>query len=361
MKNSQKIPYKGLFVAVAIIVGTFFFFEGIIAARSFLSPLFIAAVLALIIYPLSRLLEKWGLSRTLSALISDLLLFIISAAIVMIVSSQFFSFAEEWPLIKENMGPKIMELQDFIVDTTPFSEDDLDKYTGKSMSDVIMSINNPGSRAWGILSSTGSFIASYLLTFVYIFFMLRYRRRFVLFFISLLPNRHSHEVKSAAYEISGSISGYLVGQLILMGSLFLAYCVGLGISGVNNFILISMVATLLTLIPYLGNVVGFFLAFAFGYLTSGDIGVLIGVILTFTISQFFETYVLQPYVMGERVNLHPFFVLVMVIMGGSVWGLVGMVLAVPMSAVITTLLMHIKSLRVFSIALQNRPIDEESS
>lgn len=357
MSSSKKFPYKVLFATVALILGTYFAIAGLVAAQGFLAPLLIAAVLALVIYPVAKKLEKWGLGRTFASLIADVFLFIISAGIVAVVFFQFASFADEWPSIKENMAPKVEQAKQFIIDNTPISQDEMDGYTDKSMVDLLGRIQNPEARAWGMLSSTGMFFATYLLTFVYIFFMLRYRRRFVKFLVKLLPSEHSDEVRSASFEVPNLISGYLVGQLILMGSLCLAYCVGLGLSGVNNFILISIVATLLTLIPYLGNVVGFSLAFAFGYLTSGEMSVLIGVVLTFTVSQFLETYVLQPYVMGERVNLHPFFVIVMVIMGGSIWGLAGMVLAVPMAAIITTVLMHIDKLRIFGRAFKNEPLN----
>lgn len=356
MQDSQSFPYKKVFATVALIVGVYFFYRGLTEAQGFLIPLTIAGVLALVIYPVAKRLEKWKLSRTFSSLISVVLLFIISASIISVVLFQFKNFANEWPSIKENMGPKVTQLKSFMTQNTPFSEEELENYTDKSMGDLISSIQNPEARAIGILSSTGGFLGKFLLTFVYIFFILRYRRRFINFILVLMPDKNPKEIQKTAFEIPLVISGYLSGQLILMGALCVAYIIGLGISGVNNFILISIVATLLTLIPYLGNIVGFSLAFAFGYLTSGEFGVLIGVVLTFTISQFLETYVLQPYVMGERVNLHPFLVVIMVILGGAVWGLAGMVIAVPMSAITATLMMHIPRLRVFGLAFQNKPL-----
>lgn len=357
MKDSRRFLYKNLFACVALILGAYFFFRGLIEAQGFLVPLTIAGILALVIYPVAKKLEKWGVSRTFSSLISVVILLIISLGIVTVVVFQFHNFADEWPSIKENMAPKLSELKGFMVANTPFSSEEIDNYTDKNVGDLVSSIQNPEERALGVISSTGGFLGNFLLTFVYIFFTLRYRKRFVDFIVRLLPNGKSDEIEKTIYEIPTVVSGYLSGQLILMGSLCVAYIIGLGISGVDNFVLISIVATLLTLIPYLGNVVGFSLAFAFGYLTSGELGVLIGVVLTFTISQFLETYVLQPYVMGERVNLHPFVVVVMVILGGAVWGLAGMVIAVPMSAIVSTVLMHIPKLQIFGLAFQNKQIE----
>ncbi|PAM93509.1 AI-2E family transporter, partial [Flavobacterium sp. IR1] len=116
----------------------------------------------------------------------------------------------------------------------------------------------------------------------------------------------------------------MLGKLILIGLLAVVYYIGLGISGVSNFILVSIIEALLTLIPYFGNIIGLSLAMAFGYLTSGELGVLIGVLITFTVSQFLESYVLQPYVVGDKVDLHPFTVIVVVVLGGALWGVIGM-------------------------------------
>lgn len=359
MENVSKFPYKNLFAAVAVIVGTYFLIAGLVAAQSFLAPLFIALILSLVMYPLCRRLEKWGVSRTLGALISVVVLFLISLAVLLTVFSQVDVFIDEWPAIQKTMASQVEGAKTFLIDNTPVTQEHINKLEGKGLGSLIASINDPGGKTLGVISSTGMFLSNFLLTFIYVFFMLRYRKRFVEFLVQLLPSQHTDEVRETAYEIPQLISGYLVGQLLLMGALLIAYSLGLGISGVKNFFLISFIATLLTLIPFVGNIVGFALAVAFGYLTSGDLGVLAGIILTFTIGQFLESYVLQPYVMGDRVNLHPFFVIVMVILGGAIWGLAGMILAVPTAAILTTVLMHIKSLRVFGMAFKNEPLEKE--
>lgn len=359
MKHTSKVPYKNLFAAVAIIVGAYFLIAGLVAAQSFLAPLFIATILSLVMYPLCRQFEKWGLGRTFGSLISVVVLFLISLAVLLTVFSQVDMFIDEYPSIKKNMASQVAGAKTFLIDNTPVTQEHIQKLEGEGLGAFIASINDPGGKTLGVISSTGLFLSNFLLTFVYVFFMLRYRKRFVEFLVRLLPSQHTDEVRETAYEIPQLISGYLVGQLLLMASLLVAYSIGLGISGVKNFFLISFIATLLTLIPFVGNIVGFALAVAFGYLTSGDLGVLLGVVLTFTIGQFLESYILQPYVMGDRVNLHPFLVIVMVILGGAVWGLAGMILAVPTAAILTTLLMHIETLRVFGMAFKNEPLDKQ--
>lgn len=172
-----------------------------------------------------------------------------------------------------------------------------------------------------------------------------------------MPDKKKNTVETIISKSAKVAPQYLIGKLMLMALLAVLYSVGLGISGVNNFILVSVIAALLTLIPYVGNVIGFTMAVAFGFLSSGDITVLIGIALTFTITQFVESYVLQPYVVGDRVDVHPFFVILVVILGNMVWGILGMILAIPIMGILTVVLLHINELRPLGILLSKQGFD----
>ncbi|WP_162984920.1 AI-2E family transporter [Mesonia aquimarina] len=352
MNIKNEVYYK-IISGSLLIIGGYFLILGLIKVKAFLAPLVIAGILSLVIYPLCKKIEK-KLFKSLACVLSALLLFILSLGVVLIVYYQLQGFIEEWPSIKENMAPKIESLKAFIIAETPITSKDI---SNQSLSKIGSQIKKPTDKIFVFLTSTGSFIGSYLLVFIYIFFLLRYRKRFLQFLIKLFPARHKKEIEHTANQLTKVISEYLVGKLFLMGILVILYSVGLGISGVDNFILISLIASLLTLIPYIGNVIGFCLAFGYGYLVSGEVSVLIGVVITFTLSQFLESYVLQPYVIGGRVNLHPFLVILMVIVWSAIWGIAGMILAVPLTAILTTIMLHIPKLKIVGELFQNKPID----
>lgn len=194
---------------------------------------------------------------------------------------------------------------------------------------------------------TIGFIGTALLTFIYIFFLLNYRRRFRLFLLSLFPEEKKKEVNHVIHQSATVSQQYLVGKLMLMGCLAVLYAIGFGISGVSNFILIALIAALFTLIPYVGNIIGLGLAMGFGYLTSGETGVLVGILITFSVAQFVESYLLEPYVVGDKVDVHPFFVILVVVAGGALWGVIGMILAIPVLAIITIVFLHVSPLHPF--------------
>lgn len=99
---------------------------------------------------------------------------------------------------------------------------------------------------------------------------------------------------------------YLNGRLILMMILVVLYSLGMWISGAEDFFLISFIAAFLSLIPFIGNMAGYVLALFIGLLSGGEVDTLVGITVTFLIVQFLDSYVFQPIILGNKVNVHPF-------------------------------------------------------
>jgi predicted PurR-regulated permease PerM len=93
---------------------------------------------------------------------------------------------------------------------------------------------------------------------------------------------------------------------------------------------------------------------ALGMASGGDSGTLSGVVIVFSLVQFIESYVLEPYIVGDQVDIHPFFIIVSVILGNLVWGVMGMILAVPVVGIINVVFRNVDSLKVFGFLLSNK-------
>lgn len=330
------------------IIGIYFLFLGLAKAKGFLAPLFTALILALLMMPLAQRMERSFMNRTAASLTNTIIIFIVSVGFMALVSFQIKSVVDDWSQIKETMKPKIEQLKEFVFEHSPLEKEDLESKDSSSSVPLVGSKDGPsGQKAANFFNSVLSFFGDYLLTFIYIFFILNYRHRFKEFLMRLFPDNRQSKVKEVIDGSAKVTQDYLIGKMILIALLAVLYAIGLGISGVNNFILISILAAVLSLIPYIGNIIGFGLALAFGYLTSGQTGVLIGIIATFSVAQFVESYVLEPYVVGDKVDLHPFLVILAVIIGSMVWGIIGMVLAIPILAIINVILINVKPLQAF--------------
>jgi predicted PurR-regulated permease PerM len=141
---------------------------------------------------------------------------------------------------------------------------------------------------------------------------------------------------------------YLTGRGILMLILAVEYSIGLMIVGLHNAIFISVLAALLSIIPYVGNIIGGALALLMALVQSAGSGTIIGVLIVFTFSQVLENYVLEPLVVGAEVDIHPFFTIVIIVIGGLIWGIAGMILAIPILAILKIIFSNIESLHPYA-------------
>lgn len=349
MQENKRI----LLYSASIIVGIFFLVWGLLEAKSVLAPLVTAIILALVMLPVAIWMEDY-LKRNYSSLLSTFALFLVSLAFAALLSYQAKVFVDSWPEIKKTMDPKIEQWKTFVTENTFLEESDLP--TSGSLP-LVGGESGKGTQIVSMFGSGTGYLGTYLLTFIYVFFMLNYRHRFRKFLLRLFPDDKEAEVNQIVRESANVVQQYLAGKLILIGLLAITYSVGLAISGVSNFILVSIVAALFTLIPYIGNIIGFGMAMIFGYLTSGEVGVLIGIIITFTLAQFLESYVLQPYIVGDKVDVHPFFVILAVIVGNALWGIIGMILAIPIMGIITIVFLHVPALEPFGYLFSDKSAD----
>jgi predicted PurR-regulated permease PerM len=158
----------------------------------------------------------------------------------------------------------------------------------------------------------------------------------------LIPRQHEPVVSRIAAECDEVLAAFLRGQFIVMLLLGVVYAIGLQLVGLKLGILIGLLAGLGSIIPYFGFIIGIVAAsvsalFQFGF--DADPLLLVG--LVFMIGQILEGWVLQPYLIGDKIGLPPVTVIFAIMAGGQLFGLVGMLLALPVAAIIMVLLRHV--------------------
>lgn len=341
------------------ILGLFFAIWGLVETKLFLAPLVIAIVLSLIILPITKRFEK-VMSRGISSLLSTFVLLLISLIFAVLIIYQLKLFYDDWPKIQEAMAPKVAKLEDVSTQYLPMGKS-FENLESKISSYLQSSFTSVLQRTQNMVSTMVGMLGNFFLTFIYIFFILRYRKMFKDFVMLIFPNSKSERVDSIIEESIKVAPNYLQGKLLMIGLLFVLYSIGLGISGVSYFILVSLLASTLTLIPYIGNIIAVCIALTLGFLTTGDSNVLMGIVITFTVSQFIENYVLEPYVVGDKVDLHPFFVILVVIASNFIWGILGMVIAVPVAGIITVICLNVPQLKPIGLLLSKQPIKKKNS
>jgi predicted PurR-regulated permease PerM len=197
----------------------------------------------------------------------------------------------------------------------------------------------------GTLSRSGGallmFVANLMLIPVVTFYLLRDWDNLIDWVDEAVPPRNRDTVRGLASEADFVLSGFLRGQLLVMLSLGALYSVGLWLAGVKLALLIGIAAGLVSFVPYLGFISGL-LAASIATLTQtgGDLGPLLLVFGVFGVGQVLESMLLTPWLVGDRIGLHPVAVIFAVMAGGQLFGFTGVLLALPVTAVLAVLLRH---------------------
>jgi predicted PurR-regulated permease PerM len=196
----------------------------------------------------------------------------------------------------------------------------------------------------GYLSRSGfallGWVANVVLLPVLTFFFLRDWDVFVERIAALVPRDHAATVSRLARESSEVLGGFLRGQLLVMLILGVLYGAGLLGVGLDLGILIGVLAGLLTFVPYLGPTAVIVLGGVASLVQFGDWQHLLGVVAVFAIGQVIESYWLTPKLVGDRIGLHPVAVIFAVLAGGTLFGFLGMLLALPVAAITNVLLRY---------------------
>jgi len=196
----------------------------------------------------------------------------------------------------------------------------------------------------GYLSRSGfallGWVANVVLLPVLTFFFLRDWDVFVERAAALVPRQHSTTVGRLARESSEVLGGFLRGQLLVMLALGVLYAVGLLAVGLDLGVLVGVLAGLLTFVPYLGPTTVVVLGGIAALVQFGDWQHLVGVGVVFAVGQVVESYWLTPKLVGDRIGLHPVAVIFAVLAGGTLFGFLGMLLALPVAAVANVLLRY---------------------
>jgi predicted PurR-regulated permease PerM len=320
-----------------------------------LSPFLVGVLLAYLGDPLVDRLERCKLSRTLSVVAVFVLFSLILLAALLVVLPmlgkqlmhlyQLAPRALDWlqisalPWLQTRLG-LAEEFWRFDRIKAVFSE-----HLGQTTDIVGVVLASATSSSLALLAWLGNL----LLIPVVSFYLLRDWDLMVARLRTLLPRRNENTTVQLVGECHEVLGAFLRGQLLVMLALGVIYAAGLMIIGLDLGLLIGLLAGLASIVPYMGFVVGFgaaVVAALFQY--GGDFYPLLGVAAVFTAGQLLEGMLLTPLLVGDRIGLHPVAVIFAILAGGQLFGFTGILLALPVAAVIMVLLRHVHGLYTLS-------------
>lgn len=309
--------------------------------RAFLIPVFVGSLLAMLMAPICRKLDGWGLNRSLSTLACILILLAVIVGVALIISTQFATFAENMSQIKSKGQEFLQQAQSYIEQQIGVSPEE-QKQMLKEQAEK--SNQKGGGTAVAILNAVVGTVSGLVLSLVITFLMIYNKEQFETFFVRLYSNKDTDKVKSLVDKISHVSQKYLTGRAMSILIIAAMYSVGLLIVGLKNAVLLAGIAALLTVIPYVGTVLGGLFPVSMALLTQ-DVHTALWAALVMFIIQTIDNYFIEPNVVGGEVNLNALWSILSIILGGMIWGVAGMILFLPLFGIIKIVCDHVTPLQ----------------
>ncbi|HEX8041657.1 MAG TPA: AI-2E family transporter [Chryseosolibacter sp.] len=328
-----------LFIVLAVVVMHY--------GAPFLIPIVFGALLSMLMAPVCRKFESWGFNRALADVSCILILVLVFAGISFLVSTQLATFLENISVIQSKGKELLEQIQSYIqehIGITP------EKQEAIVIQQAEKTRQASGSLATKLLGGITSTFSAIILSLVITFLMIYNKEQFENFFLRLFRDKDAERVKLITEQITHVSQSYLTGRAMSIMIDATLYSIGLLVVGVKNAVLLGCIAATLTVIPYLGTVLGGLLPVMMALLTQ-DVQTALWAGVVLLAIQTIDNYFIEPNVVGGEVNLSALSSILGIILGGLIWGVAGMILFLPLIAIIKIICDHVDSLKPIGYVL----------
>jgi predicted PurR-regulated permease PerM len=316
--------------------------------RHVLIPLVFGILFALLLAPVCRTLDEKGLKRGLSVAMCLGILLLVLAFVVAIMGIQIGQIGQDLPQIQQKFNRLLENLQATVqehFDLSPHKQLSFVKAQAQTIA------KSAGGLYKGILSGFTGLVGGLLLTLVYTFLLLFHQEKYENFLLRLYRGDHPLEARKVMGEVGKVARHYLTGRLLSILILTALYAIGLMIVGVKNALLLGGMAALMTVVPFIGAIVGGLMAVLMALVSEDTIQPALGAAGVVLFIQIIDEYFIEPYVIGGEVNLSALTTIVSLVVGEAIWGIAGMILFIPLVAILKIIFDHAEGLQAYGYLL----------
>lgn len=277
-------------------------------------------------------------------------------AVLYLLFTQVVAFSNEWQTFKEKLTETVSQLSVMIAERFDVSSE-------KQTSFIENAIDNSGTQAISLLKITAYSISEtvfYLLIIpVYSFLILYYRRMLTNVLYHVFRSEKKAVIREILVETIHAYYNFIKGMLLVYLIVGILNSLGLYIIGIPHPFLFGFIASILTFIPYVGIFISSLLPITVSWITFNSIWYPIGVIMVFSIVQILEAYIIFPYAVGSRLKINTLIIILVIIIGGILWGPAGMILFIPFISIAKLIADRTASLKTLSLLLGNGEVKKE--
>jgi len=307
--------------------GIMLFVYLLFVVKSIMIPLAFALMISILLNPLVNKLEQKKIPKILSIIIALLLTILAVAGVMFFISSQMVKFSDNMPMLEKKFSELFGSLQLWLQQNYSFAiakQNQMLAEAGNSLKPLV---------AQTLGTVLGTFSIVFLLP-VYIFLILFYKKLILNFLYEVFSERNSKQVGDVLDQTKSAIQSYMIGLLLEAIIVAILNSVALLILGVEYAILLGVIGAILNVLPYIGGIVAIALPIIIATITKDGFSTQILILVAYMVIQFIDNNILVPRIVSSKVKINALVSLVIILLGGAVWGLSGMFLSIPFIAVL---------------------------
>lgn len=316
--------------------------------QSIIVPILFSIILSVLILPLAERLEKWGLGRAASSILTLIFFIILVCGIGYVLISQTINIGQDATDIVDKIRSLGLRILDWASDKFHMSKNEI---IGRAETELSNSATSIGGYITGMINSIGNSLSFGILVPIMIFFFLYYRDFFKEFFCRVFSSSPREEIENLIAKIYDVLQNYLVGLVTVMGIIAILNTIGLMLLGIDYSWFFGILAALLTIFPYVGIFIGSIIPALFALATKDSAWYAAGVIIWFQLVQTLEGNFITPKIVGGKANLNPLVSLLSFFLGGMLFGISGMILALPLMAILKVIFDSIPETQAYGFLL----------
>jgi len=325
-------------------------------ARSIIIPLFFSLLIALMLLPVTKWLERRHLPRSLAAIVSILLLVVfLIGGLFSFLTQQVSDFSKDLPQLGARIQVWTKHLQEWISSKYHLNYTRQIQYLNNASAGIA---NYVSSIAQMFFVALSGFIIWTIFVFIFTFFILTHRALLKKFIICLFSDQYHPRVNEVITETKSLANGYVLGLLIEMVIVAAMNCTALLIFGIKYAFLLGVLAAVLNIIPYIGIYTATALA-AIVTLSNSSPSAALTVIIILIIVHFIDANILMPRIVGSRVKMNPLITIIAVLSGSILWGISGTFLFIPLTAILKIIFERVDGLKPWAILMGTEEEDKK--
>ncbi len=333
MKNEYPFYLKAPVILLGLVISVYILY----ILQDVLVPLAFAGLIAILLNPLSNRLER-RLPKIVSIMITMFIAFIVIVALMYFLSSQIAHFFDDLGAIKAKFWSLVHNLQDWLQSTFGIS-------TTKQLQMLNEAANSSKAVVGQTITGLMGILSVVFLIPVYTFLFMLYKTLILNFFYEVFSEENQEKVAEIIGQTKSAIQSYIMGLLIETSVVAVMNSAALLILGVPNAILIGVIGALLNLLPYIGGLIAIALPVLMATISMDGYTTQLLIVGAYLLIQFIDNNILVPRVVSSQVQINALISIIVVLLGGALWGISGMFLSIPFIAVLKIIFDRIDGLK----------------